>query len=117
MRNEIIELSGKRETGERPKKCVSLSGNRPICFQIRRTHNQYDASFSNDPDYSRIGTLDPFLDGRSGSLCSGTHPYGVFLILKGHTSPLKKILKKPHDLGKNSEICEDQISLPRSLDA
>ncbi len=52
-----------------------------MCF-LRRTHNPYDASVSNDPDYSEIDALDPFLDGRSGS------PGSQVLT---HTEILKKI--------------------------
>jgi hypothetical protein len=44
-----------------------------MSFQIRRTHQKYDAIISKSPDFPRIGSLNPFLVWRGDTNCSRIH--------------------------------------------
>ena len=67
MRNELIELISKRRNWRKTAEMCLLrkEQDQVICFQTRRTHNQYDACFGNYPDCPAIGSLNPFLVSRS----------------------------------------------------
>jgi hypothetical protein len=51
-------------------------GSQLIAPLTRRTFSSYDAFSSHHPDYAGTLAFDPFLDGRSGSLCSCSYPCG-----------------------------------------
>src|SRR5450755_1690185 len=75
MRNEMSYLNNKRGKLAKDRRKVSPCKERGSCiyFQTRRTHNQYDVSFRNNPGEPGVGSLNPILDGRDGSGSPGTH--------------------------------------------